>query len=140
MLLMEHLIHESRCLLSNGQHEAIDMARRPWQRYRVPLLLDIPLHVAMITHILIAWDRKRWLNDPVKCRFPAFVCCCASWLTGMIIALPYPIYTIYLEMGYHTIIGRRRIQLIKQIVRDSTTNKIVNKMKNAILENGHMDL
>uniref|UniRef100_A0A1A9ZTM4 Uncharacterized protein n=1 Tax=Glossina pallidipes TaxID=7398 RepID=A0A1A9ZTM4_GLOPL len=64
-----------------------------------PPFPDIPLHVAMITHILIAWDRKRWLSDPVKCRFPAFVCCCATWLTGMIIALPYPIYTIYLEMG-----------------------------------------
>uniref|UniRef100_A0A1I8MS13 G-protein coupled receptors family 1 profile domain-containing protein n=1 Tax=Musca domestica TaxID=7370 RepID=A0A1I8MS13_MUSDO len=60
---------------------------------------DIPLHVAMITHILIAWDRMRWLANPVKGRFPAFVCCCATWLTGMVIALPYPIYTIYVEIG-----------------------------------------
>ncbi|EDX02720.2 uncharacterized protein Dyak_GE15527 [Drosophila yakuba] len=28
-----------------------------------------------------------------------FVCCCATWLTGMVIALPYPIYTIYVELG-----------------------------------------
>ncbi|XP_059223308.1 uncharacterized protein LOC106096041 [Stomoxys calcitrans] len=60
---------------------------------------DIPLHVAMITHILIAWDRMRWLGNPLKGRFPAFVCCCATWLTGMVIALPYPIYTIYVEIG-----------------------------------------
>lgn len=53
----------------------------------------------MITHILIAWDRMRWLGDPLKGRFPAFVCCCATWLTGMVIALPYPIYTIYVEIG-----------------------------------------
>ncbi|XP_065364831.1 uncharacterized protein LOC135957917 [Calliphora vicina] len=65
----------------------------------LPMLQDIPLHVAMITHILIAWDRMRWLGDPLKGRFPAFVCCCATWLTGMVIALPYPIYTIYVEIG-----------------------------------------
>lgn len=63
------------------------------------LLQDIPLHVAMISHILIAWDRMRWLNDPLKGRIPGFVCCCATWLTGMVIALPYPIYTIYVELG-----------------------------------------
>lgn len=53
----------------------------------------------MISHILIAWDRMRWLNDPLKGRIPGFVCCCATWLTGMVIALPYPIYTIYVELG-----------------------------------------
>ncbi|KAH8386712.1 hypothetical protein KR093_002137, partial [Drosophila rubida] len=65
----------------------------------LPMLQDIPLHVAMISHILIAWDRMRWLNDPLKGRIPGFVCCCATWLTGMVIALPYPIYTIYVELG-----------------------------------------
>ncbi|XP_017002466.2 uncharacterized protein [Drosophila takahashii] len=65
----------------------------------LPMLQDIPLHVAMISHILIAWDRMRWLNDPLKARLPGFVCCCATWLTGMVIALPYPIYTNYVELG-----------------------------------------
>ncbi|EDW33797.1 GL27033 [Drosophila persimilis] len=65
----------------------------------LPMLQDIPLHVAMISHILIAWDRMRWLNDPLKGRLPGFVCCCATWLTGMVIALPYPIYTFYVELG-----------------------------------------
>ncbi|KAH8246419.1 hypothetical protein KR026_009875 [Drosophila bipectinata] len=65
----------------------------------LPMLQDIPLHVAMISHILIAWDRMRWLNDPLKGRLPGFVCCCATWLTGMVIALPYPIYTNYVELG-----------------------------------------
>lgn len=60
---------------------------------------DIPLHAALLTHLLIAWDRMRWLNDPMNARFPAFVCCCATWLTGMVIALPYPIYTTYLDLG-----------------------------------------
>ncbi|XP_018784740.1 PREDICTED: uncharacterized protein LOC108966346 [Bactrocera latifrons] len=65
----------------------------------LPMLQDIPLHVAIISHILIAWDRMRWLSDPLQGRLPAFVCCCATWLTGMVIALPYPIYTIYVELG-----------------------------------------
>lgn len=64
-----------------------------------PLTLqDIPLHVAMLSHLLIAWDRKRWLTDPLKVRLPAFVCSCASWLAGLVIALPYPIYTTYLDL------------------------------------------
>uniref|UniRef100_A0A1B0DDA8 Uncharacterized protein n=1 Tax=Phlebotomus papatasi TaxID=29031 RepID=A0A1B0DDA8_PHLPP len=61
--------------------------------------IDIPLHVAIITHLLIAWDRMRWLMDPLKARLPAFVCSCATWLAGMVIALPYPIYTTYLDLG-----------------------------------------
>ncbi|XP_055840444.1 uncharacterized protein LOC129908148 isoform X2 [Episyrphus balteatus] len=69
----------------------------------LPMLQDIPLHVAMISHILIAWDRMRWLSDPMRGRLPAFVCCCATWLTGMVIALPYPIYTMYVELGDYSI-------------------------------------
>ncbi|XP_055712349.1 orexin/Hypocretin receptor type 1 isoform X2 [Phlebotomus papatasi] len=67
----------------------------------LPLLQDIPLHVAIITHLLIAWDRMRWLMDPLKARLPAFVCSCATWLAGMVIALPYPIYTTYLDLGMY---------------------------------------
>lgn len=53
----------------------------------------------MITHLLIAWDRLRWLSDPLKCRLPAFVCSCATWLAGIVITLPYPIYIIYMDLG-----------------------------------------
>ncbi|XP_059615127.1 orexin/Hypocretin receptor type 1 [Phlebotomus argentipes] len=67
----------------------------------LPLLQDIPLHVAIITHLLIAWDRMRWLMDPLRARLPAFVCSCATWLAGMVIALPYPIYTTYLDLGLY---------------------------------------
>lgn len=62
-------------------------------------LQDIPLHVCMISHLLIAWDRLRWLSDPLKFRVPAFVCSCASWLAGIVITLPYPIYIIYMDLG-----------------------------------------
>lgn len=60
---------------------------------------DIPQHVCLITHLLIAWDRLRWLSDPLQCRMPAFVCSCATWLGGIIITLPYPIYITYMDLG-----------------------------------------
>ncbi|KAJ6638993.1 Neuropeptide Y receptor type 2 [Pseudolycoriella hygida] len=55
----------------------------------LPLLQDIPLHVVLITHLLIAWDRMRWLGDPLKARLPSFVCSCATWLTGMVLCSSY---------------------------------------------------
>lgn len=65
----------------------------------MPMLQDIPLHVCMLTHLLIAWDRLRWLGDPLKCRLPAFVCSCGTWLAGIVITLPYPIYINYIDLG-----------------------------------------
>ncbi|XP_036345545.1 orexin receptor type 2-like, partial [Rhagoletis pomonella] len=92
----------------------------------LPMLQDIPLHVAMISHILIAWDRMRWLSDPLQGRLPAFVCCCATWLTGMVIALPYPIYTIYVELGLSNKCVRHTI-CKSYIVGTSAENIVVTK-------------
>lgn len=58
------------------------------------------MHVSIITHLLISLDRLTWLGDePMKCRLPAFVCSCATWLAGIVIALPYPIYITYMDLG-----------------------------------------
>ncbi|XP_046745662.1 neuropeptide Y receptor type 2 [Diprion similis] len=65
----------------------------------LPMLQDIPLHVSMITYLLIAWDRFRMLSDPVKPRIPAFVCALGTWFFAVCIVLPYPIYTTYLDLG-----------------------------------------
>ncbi|XP_048505370.1 orexin/Hypocretin receptor type 1 [Athalia rosae] len=64
----------------------------------LPMLQDIPLHVSMITYLLIAWDRFRMLSDPVKPRIPAFVCALGAWFFAVCIVLPYPIYTTYLDL------------------------------------------
>ncbi|BET01936.1 Hypothetical protein NTJ_14754 [Nesidiocoris tenuis] len=63
------------------------------------LLHDIPLHVSTLTLLLIAWDRHRFLKDPMKPRIPAFVCATGSWLTAICLVLPYPIYTTYIDLG-----------------------------------------
>ncbi|KAF6198897.1 hypothetical protein GE061_006920 [Apolygus lucorum] len=60
---------------------------------------DIPLHVSTLTLLLIAWDRYRFLKDPMKPRIPAFVCATGSWLTAICLVLPYPIYTTYIDLG-----------------------------------------
>ncbi|CAO1336530.1 unnamed protein product [Diamesa tonsa] len=65
----------------------------------VPMLQDIPIHVLVITNLMLSWDRLRWLRNPLKIRLPSFVCGCGTWLTGLIIAIPYPIYTTYIDLG-----------------------------------------
>ncbi|KAK0161468.1 hypothetical protein PV327_009935 [Microctonus hyperodae] len=59
---------------------------------------DIPIHVSMMTHFLIAGDRYRLLRDPRKPRIPAFVCALGAWVFAVCIVLPYPIYTTYLDL------------------------------------------
>ncbi|XP_073998340.1 G-protein coupled receptor 83 isoform X2 [Rhodnius prolixus] len=63
------------------------------------IALDIPLHVSTLTLLLIAWDRHRFLKDPMKPRIPAFVCATGSWLTAICLVLPYPVYTTYMDLG-----------------------------------------
>ncbi|XP_024945706.1 5-hydroxytryptamine receptor 1 isoform X3 [Cephus cinctus] len=61
-------------------------------------LQDIPLHVSMMTYLMIAGDRFRLLSDPGKPRIPAFVCALGAWFFAICIVLPYPIYTTYLDL------------------------------------------
>lgn len=64
---------------------------------------DIPMHVSMLTYVLIAFDRFRYLQDPTKARIPAFVMATGSWLMALCIVLPYPIYTTYVDLGVGTL-------------------------------------
>ncbi|XP_024945701.1 prolactin-releasing peptide receptor isoform X2 [Cephus cinctus] len=66
--------------------------------YFLPMLQDIPLHVSMMTYLMIAGDRFRLLSDPGKPRIPAFVCALGAWFFAICIVLPYPIYTTYLDL------------------------------------------
>ncbi|XP_012282999.1 prolactin-releasing peptide receptor [Orussus abietinus] len=68
----------------------------------LPMLQDIPIHVSMMTYLLIAGDRLRLLSDPGKPRIPGFVCALGSWFFAVCIVLPYPIYTTYLDLETFT--------------------------------------
>ncbi|XP_046658667.1 prolactin-releasing peptide receptor-like isoform X2 [Homalodisca vitripennis] len=67
--------------------------------YFLPMMQDIPMHVSMLTYLLIAFDRFRYLQDPTRARIPAFVMATGSWLMALCIVLPYPIYTTYVDLG-----------------------------------------
>jgi hypothetical protein len=66
---------------------------------------DIPLHVTMLTFLLIAVDRYRLILDPRKPRLPSFVCAAGTWLLAICIVLPYPIYTTYLDLGVSDVLS-----------------------------------
>lgn len=57
------------------------------------------MHVSMLTYLLMAFDRFRFLQDPTRARIPAFVMATGSWLMALCIVLPYPIYTTYIDLA-----------------------------------------
>ncbi|XP_066595655.1 prolactin-releasing peptide receptor [Prorops nasuta] len=68
----------------------------------LPMLQDIPFHVSMMTHLMIAVDRYRALSDPGRPRVPAFVCSLGSWFFAVCIVLPYPVYMTYVDLEKYT--------------------------------------
>nr|XP_018910014.1 PREDICTED: neuropeptide Y receptor type 1-like [Bemisia tabaci] len=67
--------------------------------YFAPILQDVPSHVTMLTLFMMAVDRYKYLLDPSKDRLPAYVFATGTWLSGICIALPYPIYTTYIDFS-----------------------------------------
>ncbi|XP_046385710.1 5-hydroxytryptamine receptor 1-like [Ischnura elegans] len=67
--------------------------------FSLPMMQDIPIHVTMLSFVLIAADRHRLLMDPMKPRLPPLFCSVSAWLLALCIVLPYPIYTTYLDLG-----------------------------------------
>ncbi|XP_034234014.1 neuropeptide Y receptor type 4-like, partial [Thrips palmi] len=66
--------------------------------YFLPMLQDIPMHVSVLTFVIMAYDRYRFIEDPSKQRLPAVVFAIGTWLTASCIVVPYPIYTTYLHI------------------------------------------
>lgn len=63
---------------------------------------DIPLHVTMLTFLLIAADRYRLVLYPCKPRIPVGICAAGSWLIALCIVVPYPFYITYIDLGVST--------------------------------------
>jgi len=59
----------------------------------------MPLHVTTLTLVLIAVDRHRKIVHPMRSRFPSLTCCVGIWLFALLVVMPYPIYTTYLDLG-----------------------------------------
>uniref|UniRef100_A0A8D9BI56 Orexin receptor type 2 n=1 Tax=Cacopsylla melanoneura TaxID=428564 RepID=A0A8D9BI56_9HEMI len=69
--------------------------------YFLPMLQDIPLHSTMLSFVMIAFDRYKFLKRPLNPRLPVFVFATGTWLSSLCIVLPYPIYTTYIDLGTH---------------------------------------
>ncbi|XP_049798169.1 prolactin-releasing peptide receptor-like [Schistocerca nitens] len=67
--------------------------------YCLPMMQDIPLHVTMLTFVLLATDRYRLVLYPYKPRVPLCICAMGSWLLAVCIVVPYPFYLTYLDLG-----------------------------------------
>ncbi|KAJ8680518.1 hypothetical protein QAD02_016305, partial [Eretmocerus hayati] len=65
----------------------------------IAMLQDIPIHISIFTHLLIAYDRYRFLSYPRRPRIPAFVCVLGTWFFAPCIALPHLIYTTFIDLG-----------------------------------------
>ncbi|CAB3379837.1 Hypothetical predicted protein [Cloeon dipterum] len=67
--------------------------------YLLPMLQDMPLHVTTLTLVMIAVDRHRKILHPMRKRFSGGVCSFFVWLAALLVVMPYPIYTTYLDLG-----------------------------------------
>lgn len=58
--------------------------------------------MSVLTFVIMAYDRYRFIEDPSKQRLPAVVFAIGTWLTASCIVVPYPIYTTYLDLDIET--------------------------------------
>ncbi|VVC44881.1 G protein-coupled receptor, rhodopsin-like,GPCR, rhodopsin-like, 7TM [Cinara cedri] len=67
--------------------------------YFLPMLQDVPIHVMMLTFLVMAFDRFKHLKHPNKMRLSPLACTFGCWIVAFCIVLPYPVYTDYLNLG-----------------------------------------
>ncbi|XP_047110269.1 gastrin/cholecystokinin type B receptor-like [Schistocerca piceifrons] len=60
---------------------------------------DVPLHVTTLTLLLAAAERHRAVLTPAKPRLSAAGCALVTWLLALIVVIPYPFYTSYVDLG-----------------------------------------
>ena len=66
--------------------------------YFLPMLHAFPIHATMMTHVVIAIDRYRFIVHPMKSRIPAGLCIIAVWVRRMQTVLPdnYTLISCYI--------------------------------------------
>lgn len=66
--------------------------------YFFPMLQDIPFHASLLTFLLIAFDRHRQIQYPLKPRLSSFLCMIGVWVATVFAVLPYAVYTRFLDL------------------------------------------
>ncbi|XP_074641206.1 neuropeptide Y receptor type 2-like [Tubulanus polymorphus] len=67
--------------------------------YFLPMLQSFPIHVSMLTFVIIAVDRYRLILYPMKPRVPAGLCTIAAWGISVCLVLPIAVYFRFINIG-----------------------------------------
>ena len=65
----------------------------------LPMMHSFPIHASMLTYMMIAIDRYRFIVHPMKSRVPAGLCTIAVWIVAVCVVLPYAVYIKYIDLG-----------------------------------------
>lgn len=71
----------------------------------LPMIQFFPIHSSMLTYLMIAIDRYRFIVTPFKTRAPAGLCIIGVWVAAVCVVLPYAVYIKFIDLG--AILGSR---------------------------------
>ncbi|XP_064466078.1 prolactin-releasing peptide receptor-like isoform X1 [Ornithodoros turicata] len=70
-----------------------------------PIIQDFPFYLTLLTFVLIACDRYRFVMNPLKRRLPPLFCLAGISIIAGILILPYAVYTTYIDLQQY--LGRQ---------------------------------
>ncbi|XP_071170528.1 prolactin-releasing peptide receptor-like [Mytilus edulis] len=71
----------------------------------LPMIQCFPIHASMLTYLMIAIDRYRFIVTPFKTRAPTGLCIIGVWVAAVCVVLPYAVYIKFIDLG--AILGYR---------------------------------
>lgn len=71
----------------------------------LPMIQCFPIHASMLSYLMIAIDRYRFIVTPFKTRTPAGLCIIGVWVAAVCVVLPYAVYIKFIDLG--AILGPR---------------------------------
>lgn len=63
------------------------------------MMHSLPVHVAMLTHALIAVDRYRRILHPMAARLQAGLYLLAVWVVALCVVLPHAVFIKYIDLA-----------------------------------------
>ncbi|CAM1296850.1 Uncharacterised protein g1668 [Pycnogonum litorale] len=66
--------------------------------YVLPMTQDIPIHVSILTYVVIALHRYRCIMHPMKPKIPTYLMMTSVWIVSVCIVLPYLFYVHYIDI------------------------------------------
>ena len=67
--------------------------------YFLPMMQFFPIHASMLTFLMIAVDRYRFIVHPMQTRMSAGLCTIAIWMVAVCVVLPFAFYIEYYDLS-----------------------------------------